>query len=80
MATPTKTRKVAVYPDGSRYPLHFSRGYWWWGKGRGDFPQSAAIDSLAQEEGGWIEVEPNPEYTRWRGAPRLSRLMKGLLT
>lgn len=80
---PNKTRKVAVYPNGYRYPLRFANGVWWWRRDCGSFPQSAVAGQLREEYGGWIEIEPNPEYERWakrHPLPVLEGLLRGLLT
>ena len=76
MARQTKTRKVHVRADGSRYPLHFSRGFWWWDHGRGSFPQSGCLDGI-REGGGHIEVEPNPHYREPSPFELLGRLFAG---
>lgn len=73
----TKTRKVHVRADGSRYPLHFSGGLWWWDHGCGSFPQSGCLDGI-REGGGHIEVEPNPNYRPRRKLSPAERLLKDL--
>lgn len=57
----TKTRKVAVYPDGTRFVLRKERGAWWYRRGEGAFPLSAAIENV-RELGGEVVTEPNPNY------------------
>ena len=57
-----KTRKVAVYPNGERYVIRRSGGMWYWGRGRASSHMYAVKDNLEQEYGGWVEVEPNPNY------------------
>ena len=69
---PTKTRKVAVMPDGARHPIKKSSQGW------GHIPgtdmhatfgawashQDSVIDSV-HRAGGRIETEPNPEFQQW---------------
>jgi len=57
----TKTIKVAMYPDGSRFVLRKERGAWWYRRGEGAFPLSAAIKNV-EELGGAVVTEPNPSY------------------
>ena len=57
----TKTIRVAVYPDGSRFVLRKERGAWWYRRGEGAFPLSAAIENV-EELGGKVVTEPNPSY------------------
>lgn len=74
MSTNAKTRKVAVYPDGTRYPLHRANGAWWWRYDRASSHLDGVRDNLAAEYGGWIEIEPNPYYrpeTPWTTLDRI---------
>jgi hypothetical protein len=57
-----KTRKVAVYPDGTRFALRKERGAWRYRRGEGAFPLSAAIENV-KELRGEVMTEPNPAYS-----------------
>lgn len=62
MSTSSKTRKVAVYPDGYRCVIHKRDGMWDWGRGNASSHMSGVEYRLREEYGGHIEVEPNPNY------------------
>lgn len=70
-----KTRLVACtpQPDGTvhRYPLRRQGGMWWWSATRASSHIYGVESSLAEEEGGWLEREPNPEYVRQQARPGL---------
>jgi hypothetical protein len=77
---PTRTRRVAVMPDGSRHPIKKTSQGWahvkgtdmegQWGAGASH--QDSVIDSV-KRAGGRIETEQNPDYERWlaKNSPRL---------
>ena len=73
----TKTRKVHVRADGSRFPIEFAHGVWWWDYNQGSFPKSAAYEQI-EYEGGHVEVEPNPNYRPRRKLSPAERLLKDL--
>lgn len=76
MARQSKTLKVHVRANGTRYILRFSRGFWWWDHGCGSYPQSAALDQIEQA-GGRVEVIPNPNYREPSPFEFLGRLLAG---
>lgn len=84
----TKTRKVAVFPDGSRHPLTKTSGLGWrYPKpcfGPSEFSTTSysshqwPVIEAVEEAGGHIEVEPNPNYRpRLTTFERLTRGMAG---
>ena len=77
MSTKTKTRKVAVYPDGLRVPVTREHGMYRWGRGNSSSHMSGVEYRLREEYGGHLEVEPNPSY-RPDPMPYASKLMRQL--
>ena len=77
MTKQSKTRKVAVFPDGSRYPIHREGGMWRWSPRDASSHLSGAKQRLELEYGGHIETEPNPNYREPSVFERLSTRMEG---
>lgn len=75
MNTKTKTRKVAVYPDGHRVVITRRGGMWHWGRGNASSHISGVEHRLAAEYGGHVETEPNPNY---RPVSEYERVMRRL--
>lgn len=74
----SKTRWVAVYPngtkDGRRFPITRSGGVWWWDTGCGS-SHLADAKANVEAEGGRVVREPNPNYREPRPFEVLGQLL-----
>lgn len=83
---PSKTVKVAVYPDGTRRTFRRSTSRGWWIKEPGGGSVWCSHQSMlvahVEADGATVISEPNPEYERWqrRRLPALERALNDLLT
>lgn len=64
---PRKLR-VAVYPNGVRFTIRRRGKLWEWKSGCCSSPLLAALEHVA-EEGGYVELVPNPAYRPGTRAP-----------
>lgn len=62
MKTQPKTRKVAVYSDGSRHTITRIGNMWHWGRGNVSSHLHGVKHRLAVEYAGHVEIEPNQQY------------------
>lgn len=79
MSRTTKTRLVAIHPDGHRYPVHFRHGLWWWDHGSAGFPQADTVHDAEAYEGVTFVREPHPHYRPANGRDRIAATVHRLL-
>lgn len=68
--------KVAVYPNGVRFTIRRVGRMWEWKRGCCSSHLLAALEHVA-EEGGYVELVPNPAYRPGTRAP--DHLIRDLL-
>ena len=61
MSTRTKTRAVAVYPDGHRFVITRRNGVYWYSSTAGASHMDMVHDAV-ERAGGQVVREPNPSY------------------